>query len=100
MSRIVRLTESDLTRIVRRVISEQGRTYFVDGQNWTWVGTDTQSYGGKKASIELKHVPTKGGTALPNKTWLVGCDTSFNPKPRSEADKKVLTSLALQSLSC
>lgn len=98
MKRIIRLTESDLTRIVRRVINEQGQTYLIDGQAWTFFGSDTMSYGGKKASIEMKHVPKQGEKALPNKTWLVACDTSITPKPTTGAQS--LINIAKSKLSC
>lgn len=85
-------------RYSRRYLNENTKTYLIDGQAWTWVGTDTQSYQGKKASIEMKHVPRQGDKALPNKTWVVGCDTSINPKPTM--GKESLYTIAKQSLSC
>jgi hypothetical protein len=85
-------------RYSRRYLNENTKTYLIDGQAWTWVGTDTQSYQGKKASIEMKHVPRQGEKALPNKTWVVGCDTSINPKPTTGKDS--LYTIAKQSLSC
>lgn len=53
MKRIVRLTESDLTRIVRRVINEQEQTFdlnFTEYQNkYPWL----QSIGTDKAAKEV-----------------------------------------------
>lgn len=98
MKKIVRLTESDLVRIVKRVINEQAKPVLIDGQAWIWVGTDTQSYQGKKAAVEMKHSPPKGATQLPNKTWIVGCDSSITPKPMSGGQH--LIGIAKNSLTC
>jgi len=103
MKRIIRLTESDLARIVKRVIMEQDTTvYMIDGLSWTHIGTDTigpeYNYNGKFADVQMKNVPKQGEKALSDKTWTVGCNGSVVPAPTSGKDK--LQKIALKSLSC
>jgi hypothetical protein len=88
MKKIIRLTESDLTRIVRRVISEQSNQLInLDGTWWKYKDGDSLKYGGKKVDVTMVHVPPKGGQSLGEKVWTVGCDKSITPKVTGQTNK-------------
>jgi hypothetical protein len=101
MKKIVRLTESDLTRIVRRVISEQvAQTILIDGQAWKFKRSDSLKHGNKAVDITMTHVPSQGKQSLGEKTWTVGCNRSINPPIKSNTTQQNLLNIAAQHVSC
>lgn len=100
MKKIVRLTESDLTRIVRRVISEQAaQTILIDGQAWKFKRSDSLKHGNKAVDITMTHVPSQGTQSLGEKTWTVGCNRSITPTIKLGNPQNLLN-IAAQHVSC
>jgi hypothetical protein len=100
MKKVIRLTESDLARIVRRVINEQvAQTIMIDNQAWKFKRSDSLKHGNKAVDITMEHVPAEGVKSLGEKTWTVGCNRSITP-PIKIGNPQNLLSIAAQHVSC
>ena len=98
MKKVIRLTESDLARIVRRVLNEQTEQLIsLDDKWYKYKGGDSLKHGGKKVDVTMVHVPPKGGQSLGEKVWTVGCDKSITPKIATGQTNKLMDYAAMSA---